>query len=93
MLAELDGSVSKLCYATFCLIPYHPRTTSRIPVTSVTGLDDEDLDRMAEEDVERPVLRELGWYQESTLSEGIDDSESFVNRITEVQTTRDDVLK
>jgi hypothetical protein len=55
LLAELDGSVSKLRYAAFHLIPYHPRTTSHIPVTSVTRLDNEDLDRMAEENIERPV--------------------------------------
>ena len=39
------------------------------------------------------LLRELGWYQESTLNEGIDDSESGASRIAEVQTTRDDALK
>jgi hypothetical protein len=55
LLAELDGSVSRLRYAAFRLIPYHPRTTSRIPVTSITGLDDEDLDHMAGEEVEEPV--------------------------------------
>jgi hypothetical protein len=52
LLAELDGSVSKLRYAAFRLTPYHPRNHTRIPVTSITGLDDEDLDRMAGEDVE-----------------------------------------
>jgi hypothetical protein len=55
LLAELDGSVSRLRYTAFRLIPYHPRTTSRIPVTSITGLDDEDLDHMAGEEVEEPV--------------------------------------
>jgi len=52
LLAELDGSVSKLCYAAFRLIPYHPRNHTCIPVTSITGLDEEDLDRMAGEDIE-----------------------------------------
>jgi len=52
LLAELDGSISKLCYAAFRLTPYHPRNHTRIPVTSITGLDEEDLDRMAGEDVE-----------------------------------------
>ncbi|KIK32959.1 hypothetical protein CY34DRAFT_44229, partial [Suillus luteus UH-Slu-Lm8-n1] len=32
-LAELDGSVSKLKFAAFRLIPYHPRSPSSIEVT------------------------------------------------------------
>jgi len=52
LLAELDGSVSKLHYAAFRLTPYHPHNHTRIPITSITGLDEEDLDHMAGEDVE-----------------------------------------
>jgi hypothetical protein len=52
LLAELDGSVSRMRYAAFRLVPYHPRTLSRIPVTTITGLEDEELDRMAGEDDE-----------------------------------------
>jgi transposase InsO family protein len=55
LLAELDGSISRLRYAAFRLAPYHPRNNTRIPVTSITGLDEEDLDRIAGEDVEEPV--------------------------------------
>jgi hypothetical protein len=52
LLAELDGSVSRMRYAAFRLVPYHPRTLSHIPVTTITGLEDEELDRMAGEDDE-----------------------------------------
>ncbi|KIJ13603.1 hypothetical protein PAXINDRAFT_25111, partial [Paxillus involutus ATCC 200175] len=47
LLAELDGSVSKLRFAAFRLLPYHPRSTSRIAVTTITGLDEEALDHLA----------------------------------------------
>jgi hypothetical protein len=40
-LAELDGAVSKLCYAAFCLIPYLARSRAFIPVTRI--LDRQDL--------------------------------------------------
>jgi len=39
-LSELDGAVSRLCYAAFRLIPYHARSQSFIPVTQVVGGDD-----------------------------------------------------
>ena len=32
-LTELDGTVSKLRYAAFRLVPYHARSRSSIPVT------------------------------------------------------------
>ena len=48
LLAELDGSVSRLRFAAFRLLPYHPRSRTRIPVTTVTGLEDEELDHLAE---------------------------------------------
>jgi Integrase zinc binding domain/RNase H-like domain found in reverse transcriptase len=54
LLAELDGSVSKLRYAAFRLLPYHPRSDDRVSVTSITGLDDEHLDGLLEDDVEEP---------------------------------------
>jgi hypothetical protein len=40
ILAELDGAVSKLPYAAFCLIPYHPRSKISIPVTSLVDVAD-----------------------------------------------------
>ena len=49
LLAELDGAVSRLRYAAFRLVPYFPRSHSKIPVTSITGMEDEDLDHLAEE--------------------------------------------
>ncbi|KIJ14891.1 hypothetical protein PAXINDRAFT_12167 [Paxillus involutus ATCC 200175] len=47
LLAELDRSVSKLCFAAFRLLPYHPCSTSHIAVTTITGLDKEALDHLA----------------------------------------------
>jgi hypothetical protein len=47
LLAKLDRSVSKLRFAAFRLLPYHPRSTSRIAVTTITGLDEEALDHLA----------------------------------------------
>ena len=54
ILAKLDGAVSKLRYAAFRLIPYYPRFQTNIPVTELTGLDDEDLDKLAGADIEEP---------------------------------------
>ena len=39
-LSELDGAISRLCYAAFRLIPYHARSRSFIPVTHVVGSGD-----------------------------------------------------
>jgi hypothetical protein len=35
ILSELDGAVSKIHYAAFCIIPYYPRSQTSIPVTSI----------------------------------------------------------
>jgi hypothetical protein len=59
LLAELDGAVSKLRFAAFRLIPYHPRTKIRISVTSITGKDEDDLDRMALEETDEPNEEEV----------------------------------
>ena len=40
ILAELDGSVSKLPFAGFRLIPYYPQSCTNIPVTSIVDTDD-----------------------------------------------------
>src|ERR1700709_2885169 len=48
LLAELDGSVSRLRFAAFRLLPYHPRSRTRIPVTTVKGLQTKKLDRLVE---------------------------------------------
>ena len=39
-LGELDGAISKLCYAAFRLIPYYVRSQSFIPVTHVVDGND-----------------------------------------------------
>ncbi|KAG0695515.1 hypothetical protein DFH29DRAFT_1005394 [Suillus ampliporus] len=59
MLSELDGSVSKLRYAAFRILPYFSRSTSKISVTSITGMDDEVLDLIAAEEVEELEDEEL----------------------------------
>ncbi|KIN99728.1 hypothetical protein M404DRAFT_154448, partial [Pisolithus tinctorius Marx 270] len=48
LLAELDGSISKLCFTAFCLLPYHPWSQTHATVTHITGLDDEALDCLLE---------------------------------------------
>ena len=48
-LAELDGTVSKLCYIAFRLLPYHARSPSFIPVTRI--VDREDLTSVIADDL------------------------------------------
>ncbi|KIO06846.1 hypothetical protein M404DRAFT_37253, partial [Pisolithus tinctorius Marx 270] len=55
LLAELDGSISKLCFATFRLLPYHPRSQTHATMTRITGLDDEELDCLLEEAEDDPT--------------------------------------
>jgi hypothetical protein len=49
-LAELDGAMSRLHYAAFCLISYHTCSHTSIPVTHV--LDKDDLAAVVEEEAE-----------------------------------------
>ncbi|KAJ3555386.1 hypothetical protein NP233_g12222 [Leucocoprinus birnbaumii] len=49
ILAELDGSISKLRFAAFRLVPYHPRDIRAIPVTKLTDASPEILDDMTYE--------------------------------------------
>jgi hypothetical protein len=44
ILGELDGSLSKLRYAAFRLIPYLPRDVRSIPVTKLLNMPQEDLE-------------------------------------------------
>jgi hypothetical protein len=53
-MAELDGAVSKLHYAAFRLLPYLPCNKTKISVISITGLDEEVLNSLASENVEKP---------------------------------------
>jgi hypothetical protein len=46
MLAELDGAISKLRFATFRIIPYYPRSEERVSVTQMTGIDEESIDQL-----------------------------------------------
>ena len=65
LLAELDDAISKLRYAAFHLVPYHPRTKISIRVTDVTRLTDEELDSFeAEEDMEQSDEEDEGAVQD-----------------------------
>ncbi|KIO00641.1 hypothetical protein M404DRAFT_152124 [Pisolithus tinctorius Marx 270] len=55
LLAKLDGSISKLCFTAFRLLPYHLRSQTCATVTCITGLDDEELDRLLEEAEDDPT--------------------------------------
>ena len=46
--------VSRLHYAAFQLKPYYPHLSSVICITELTDTDDENLDKLAGEDVEEP---------------------------------------
>ena len=50
-------------YATFRLLPYYPRFSSDVQVTDLTGIDDEDLDKMAGEDAEEPDEEDPDSYE------------------------------
>jgi hypothetical protein len=55
MLAELDGAISKLRFAAFRVIPYYPRSEERVPVTQMTGLDEESIDQLEAEETIEPA--------------------------------------
>ena len=57
VLAELDGSLSKLRYAAFRLLPYYPRSHISVPVTKLLGIADDELEGMTleDDDLEPPV--------------------------------------
>jgi len=54
ILAELDGAVSTLYYAAFCLLPYLPCNKTKISVTSIMVLYEEVLNSLASKNVEEP---------------------------------------
>jgi len=54
ILAELDGSVAKLRYAAFHVLPYYPRSLERISVTQLTGLSDQELDQNRDDSFPEP---------------------------------------
>ena len=63
LLVELDGVVSRLCYAAFRLIPYYSCLSSVICITELTDMDDENLDKLAGEDVEEPDEEDRDSYE------------------------------
>jgi hypothetical protein len=50
ILAELDGSVSQLHTAAFCIIPYHSHVQSHIPVTCLIDIPLNDIEDLIVED-------------------------------------------
>ena len=46
VLGELDGSLSKLRYAAFRLIPYRSRDDRHIPINKLVALPQEELEKV-----------------------------------------------
>lgn len=46
VLAELDGAVSKLRYAAYRVLPYHVRDVRKVPVSTITDLEEHEIDLM-----------------------------------------------
>ena len=63
LLVELDGAVSRLRYAAFRLIPYYSHLSSVICITELTDTDDENLDKLAGEEVEEPDEEDQDSYE------------------------------
>ena len=49
ILGELDGTLSKLRFAAFRLLPYLPRNIQAVPVTSMSDMDSATLDNITHE--------------------------------------------
>ena len=45
VLGELDGSLSKLIFAAFRLLPYQPRDIKAVPVTEISVTCNEEIER------------------------------------------------
>ena len=58
-----NGVVSRLRYAAFRLIPYYSHLSSAIRITELTDTDDENLDKLAGEDVEEPNEEDQDSYE------------------------------
>ena len=63
LLAELDRAVSRLYYAAFWLISYYPRFSFVIRITELTDTNNENLDKLAGEDVEEPNEEDRDSYE------------------------------
>lgn len=46
ILSKLDGSISKLWFAAFHLVPYHPWDLQAIPVTKITDMNPKQLENI-----------------------------------------------
>jgi hypothetical protein len=46
ILGELDGSISKLRFTAFRIIPYFPRDIRSVPVTKIDDVDTEELEEI-----------------------------------------------
>ena len=49
ILGELDGTLSKLRFAAFRLMPYLPRDIRAVPVTKMQDLDQDELEKVTHE--------------------------------------------
>jgi hypothetical protein len=52
-LGKLDGAISHLHYAAFCIIPYHTCSQAVIPVTHI--IDNEHMEALVNDDEEEHV--------------------------------------
>lgn len=50
ILAELDGSVSRLQFAAFRIFPYRPRNMKEVPVTRNVDMPEEEIQALADND-------------------------------------------
>ncbi|RDB24438.1 Pro-Pol polyprotein [Hypsizygus marmoreus] len=48
-LAEIDGTLSKLRFAAFRVVPYHPRSSSHISVTTILDIPDAEIEAVTHE--------------------------------------------
>jgi hypothetical protein len=53
MLA-VDGTISKLRFTAFHVIPYYPHSKEHISVTEITGVDEESIDEVEESESVEP---------------------------------------
>ena len=63
VLVELDGVVSRLCYATFWLISYYSCLSSVIHITELTDMNNENLVKLAGEGMKEPDKEDQDSYE------------------------------
>ena len=67
LLAGLDGAVSRLCYATFWLIPYYSCLSSVIRITELTDTDDENWISWQEKMWKSPMKKTETFMSQTSL--------------------------